>query len=91
VLGNTPWQVSVNSNSAAYPFGNVNSVVTLLLSSAGEPGIGMGNNRAEKYRVGPGIIWLINSLYMLSFTNAKLINLILNVPLPPSFGYSPVQ
>ena len=33
VLGNTPWQVSVNSNSAYYPFDNIHAKrVRFLLS-----------------------------------------------------------
>jgi len=87
VLGNTPWLVSVNANSAAYPFGNVNS----------------GGNASSIQRLGnQDLEWetteqlnfgldlgFLNNKFTLSaeFYQRKTDNLILNVPLPPSFGF----
>jgi TonB-linked SusC/RagA family outer membrane protein len=87
VLGNTPWQVSVNSNSAAYPFGNVNSGGNASSIQR------LGNQELEWETTEQKNIGLDLGLFANKFTlsaefyERKTDNLILNVPLPPSFGY----
>ncbi len=87
VLGNTPWQVSVSSNSAYYPFGG--SITGGPASSIQR----LGNQDLEwettkQLNVGFDLGILQNMFTLTAeFYNRKTDNLILNVPLPPSFGF----
>ena len=87
VLGNTPWQVSVNSNSAYYPFGG--SITGGPASSIQR----LGNQDLEWEKTKSLNIGLDLGLFKNKFTfsaeyyQRKTDNLILNVPLPPSFGF----
>ena len=87
VLGNTPWLVSVAANSAYYPFNN---------SITGGPASsiqGLGNTDLEWEKTKQMNIGLDLGLLKNKFTlsaeyyQRKTDNLILSVPLPPSFGY----
>ncbi|MEJ7770242.1 MAG: SusC/RagA family TonB-linked outer membrane protein, partial [Chitinophagaceae bacterium] len=87
VLGNTPWLVSVNSNSAYYPFNN---------SLTGGPSSSiqrLGNKdleweKTKQLNIGLDL-GLFNNKVTLSaeYYERKTDNLILSVPLPPSFGF----
>ena len=87
VLGNTPWLVSVSANSAVYPFGgnNANGPVSSI------PGLGNRDLEWEKTKqLNIGVdIGVLNNKFTLTaeYFNRKTDNLILNVPLPPSFGF----
>lgn len=87
VLGNTPWLVSVNSNSAYYPFGG--SITGGPASSIQR----LGNQDLEwektnQLNIGVDIGFLANKITLSTeYYQRKTDNLILNVPLPPSFGY----
>ncbi|MFI5130907.1 MAG: TonB-dependent receptor [Chitinophagales bacterium] len=87
VLGNTPWLVSVNSNSADYPFGN--SLNTGLGSSI--PGLGNKDLEWETTKqLNIGLdLGLIKNKFTLSaeYFSRQTDKLILNVPLPPSMGF----
>jgi TonB-linked SusC/RagA family outer membrane protein len=87
VLGNTPWQVSVASNSAQYPFDN---------SITGGPSSsiqGLGNTdlaweQTSMINIGLDLGLLKNKITLSAdYYQRKTDNLILGVPLPPSFGY----
>ncbi len=87
ILGNTPWLVGVNANSAYYPFGNV-------ISSGPASSIqSLGNKDLEwekTNQINIGLdLGLLNNAFTLSaeYYQRKTDNLILAVPLPPSFGY----
>ncbi len=87
VLGNTPWLVSVNSNSAYYPFGGgaTNGPASSIQR--------LGNTDLEWEKTNQLNIGLDLGLLKNKFTltaeyyQRKTDNLILSVPLPPSFGY----
>jgi TonB-dependent starch-binding outer membrane protein SusC len=87
VLGNTPWLVSVNSNSAYYPFGG--SATSGPASSIQR----LGNQDLEwektnQLNVGLDLGFLKNTFTVSAeYYQRKTDNLILSVPLPPSFGY----
>jgi TonB-linked SusC/RagA family outer membrane protein len=87
VLGTTPWEVSVASNSAQYPFNN---------NITGGPASsiqGLGNTelnweKTNMTNVGLDIGFLRNKItFSADYYQRKTNNLILGVPLPPSFGY----
>ncbi len=87
VLGNTPWLISVASNSAQYPFGG---------SLTGGPASsiqGLGNTELEwektnQINIGLDLGLLKNKITLTAeYYQRKTNNLILSVPLPPSFGY----
>ncbi len=87
VLGNTPWQVSVAANSAQYPFDN---------NITGGPASsiqGLGNTelnweKTKMFNIGLDMAFLRNKVsFILDYYQRKTDNLILGVPLPPSFGY----
>ncbi|WP_460551729.1 SusC/RagA family TonB-linked outer membrane protein [Ferruginibacter profundus] len=87
VLGNTPWLVSVASNSAYYPFGG--SITGGAASSI--PGLGNTDLEWEKTKqvnIGLDLGILKNKVTLTAeYYQRKTDNLILSVPLPPSFGY----
>jgi TonB-linked SusC/RagA family outer membrane protein len=87
VLGNTPWLVSVLANSSSYPLNN---------SLTGGPGSnipGLGNQELEWEKTKQINIGLDLGLFKNKITlsaeyyQRKTDNLILEVPVPPSFGY----
>ncbi len=87
LLGNTPWQVSVNSNSAYYPY---NNVITGGPASSIQR---LGNKdleweKTKQFNLGLDL-GLLNNSFTLSaeYYRRQTDNLILNVPLPPSFGF----
>ena len=86
-LGNTPWLVSVAANSALYPFNN--SQTGGLASSI--PGLGNQDLEWEKTKqLNIGVdVGLFRNKFTVSaeYYDRKTDNLILSVPLPPSFGY----
>jgi len=87
VLGNTPWQVSVAANSAQYPFNN--NITGGPASSIQR----LGNTELEWEKTNQLNIGLDLGLFKNKVTlsaeyyQRKTDNLILSVPLPPSFGY----
>lgn len=87
VLGNTPWLVSVNANSAYYPYNN--SITGGPASSIQR----LGNKELEwektnQLNIGLDIGFLKNKFTLSAeYYQRKTDNLILSVPLPPSFGY----
>src|SRR4029078_8126495 len=87
VLGNTPWLVSVSSNSAQYPFNN--STTGGLGSSIQR----LGNKELEWETTKQANLGLDLGLFRNKITlSAELFkrnteNLILNVPVPPSMGF----
>lgn len=87
VLGNTPWLVTVNSNSAYYPFGG--SPTSGPASSIQR----LGNTELEwektkQLNIGLDLGFLNNKFTITAeYYERKTDNLILSVPLPPSFGY----
>jgi len=87
ILGNTPWLVSVNANSAYYPFGG---------STTGGPASSiqrLGNldlewEKTKQLNIGLDLGLLKNKFTLTAeYYQRKTDNLILGVPLPPSFGY----
>ncbi|KAK6033540.1 putative 2-C-methyl-D-erythritol 4-phosphate cytidylyltransferase [Ostertagia ostertagi] len=87
LLGNTPWQVSVSSNSAYYPY---NNAITGGPASSIQR---LGNKdleweKTKQFNVGLDL-GLLNNAFTLSaeYYRRQTDNLILNVPLPPSFGF----
>lgn len=87
VLGNTPWLVSVASNSAYYPFGG--SITGGPSSSI--PGLGntdLAWEKTNQFNIGLDLGLLKNKITLTAeYYQRKTNNLILSVPLPPSFGY----
>lgn len=87
VLGNTPWLVSVNANSAYYPFNNATSAG----ASSSIPGLGnqdLNWEKTKQFNIGLDLGLLRNKFTVsLEYYQRKTDNLILSVPLPPSFGY----
>jgi len=87
ILGNTPWLVSVAANSAYYPFNNVQT------AGANSSIQGLGNKELEwekTKQLNIGLdLGLFNNKITLSaeYYDRKTDNLILSVPLPPSFGF----
>ncbi|MBK5271789.1 MAG: TonB-dependent receptor [Bacteroidia bacterium] len=87
LLGNTPWQVNVSANSAVYPFGN--SLSNGLASSIQK----LGNKELEwektkSTNVGFDLGILKNKFTLSAdYFNRTTDNLILNVTIPPSFGF----
>jgi TonB-dependent starch-binding outer membrane protein SusC len=87
ILGNTPWLVGVNANSAYYPFGNsLNAGPSSSIQA-------LGNNQLnwEKTKqINIGLdLGLFNNAFTLSaeYYRRKTDNLILSDPLPPSVGF----
>ena len=87
ILGNTPWLVGVNANSAYYPFGNsLNSGPSSSIQSLGNKKL----NWEKTKQINIGLdLGLFNNAFTLSaeYYRRKTNNLILSVPLPPSVGY----
>jgi len=91
VLGNHPWQVNVDANSSIYPFNNSNSGNGTTFGSSINR---LGNKDLEwekttQFNIGVDLGLFKNKLtisaeYFVRNTD----NLILNVPVPPSFGYT---
>ncbi|MCU7550160.1 TonB-dependent receptor [Chitinophagaceae bacterium LB-8] len=87
VLGNTPWLVTVNANSAIYPFGNSLSTGSASsIQKLGNPELEW--EKTKQLNIGLDL-GLIRNKFTLSaeFFNRKTDNLILSVPLPPSMGF----
>lgn len=87
VLGNTPWLVNVSGNSSAYPFGN--AVGVGLGSSIG----GLGNQdleweKTKQINIGVDLGLFKNKVtFSAEYYKRKTDNLLLQVPIPPGFGY----
>lgn len=87
VLGNTPWLVSVNANSAYYPFGNsLTSGPASSIQRLGNPELNW--EKTNQLNIGMDL-GLLDNKFTLSaeYFQRKTDNLILSVPLPPSMGY----
>ncbi|MET0637990.1 MAG: TonB-dependent receptor [Chitinophagaceae bacterium] len=87
LLGNTPWLVSVNANSAYYPFNNVQTGGP----ASSIPGLGNQELEWEKTKqlnIGVDLGMFKNALTLSAeYYHRNTDNLILSVPLPPTFGY----
>jgi TonB-linked SusC/RagA family outer membrane protein len=87
VLGSTPWLVSVAANSSLYPFNNVPD------NGPGSVIPGLGNKDLEWEKTKQLNIGLDLGLFRNKFTltaewfKRSTDNLILDVPLPPTFGF----
>lgn len=87
ILGNTPWLVGVNANSAYYPFSNsLNAGPSSSIQSLGNPDLEW--EKTKQINIGLDL-GLMNNAFTLSaeYFQRKTDNLILAVPLPSSFGY----
>lgn len=90
VLGNYPWQVSVDGNNTIYPFNNNNAGSGITLGSSINS---LGNKDLEweitkQVNIGVDAGFLGNKITLSAeFFSRTTDNLILNVPIPPSFGY----
>ncbi len=87
ILGNTPWLVGVNSNSAYYPFGNsLNSGPASSIQSLGN--LDLNWEKTKQINIGLDLGLLRNKFTLSAeYFQRKTDNLILAVPLPPSVGY----
>jgi len=86
-LGNYPWLVSVNANSAYYPFGNtINSGPASSIQALGNTELNW--EKTKQLNIGLDL-GLLHNTFTLSaeYYQRKTDNLILAVPLPPSVGY----
>jgi TonB-linked SusC/RagA family outer membrane protein len=87
VLGNTPWLVSVNSNSAYYPFGGVaNGGAVSSIQSLGNQSLEWETTKQTNIGLDLG---LLRNKFTLSleYFNRNTNNLILSVPLSVSMGF----
>ncbi|WP_276500225.1 SusC/RagA family TonB-linked outer membrane protein [Terrimonas pollutisoli] len=87
VLGNTPWLVTVNANSAYYPFdGAATSGPASSIQRLGNKELEW--EKTKQLNIGLDLGFLRNKFTLSAeYYQRKTDNLILNVPLPPSFGY----
>lgn len=91
VLGNYPWLVAVDANNAVYPFNNSNagSVVTYgsSINRLGNPELEW--EKTKQLNIGLDLGMFGNSLTLSAeYFHRNTDNLLLDVPIPPSFGYS---
>ncbi len=87
VLGYTPWEVSVASNSAQYPFNN-NITGGPASSIQGLGNTALNWEKTDMINIGLDMGFLRNKItFTADYYQRKTNNLILGVPLPPSFGY----
>jgi len=87
ILGNTPWLVSVNANSAYYPFDNsLNSGPASSIPGLGNPELNWETTKQLNFGLDLG---LLNNAITLTaeYYHRKTDNLILAVPLSPSMGF----
>jgi TonB-linked SusC/RagA family outer membrane protein len=87
VLGNYPWSVSVNANSAYYPFdNNINGGAASSIPGLGNKDLEWETTKQLNIGLDLG---LLNNAITLSaeYYNRKTDNLILQVPLPPTMGF----
>jgi len=90
-LGYTPWQATVSSNSAYYPFGNVfNNGPSSSILALANPILEWETTKQLNFGLDLG---LFNNAITLSaeYFRRKTDNLILAVPLAPSIGYPPLN
>jgi TonB-linked SusC/RagA family outer membrane protein len=91
VLGNHPWQVNVDANSAIYPFNNTNAGSATTFGSSINA---LGNKELEwettkQFNIGMDAGFFNNKLtFSAEYFVRNTDNLILNVPIPPSFGFT---
>jgi len=87
LLGATPWEVSVASNSAQYPFNN-NITGGPASSIQGLGNTDLAWETTKMFNIGLDMGFLRNKVTLtVDYYQRKTDNLILAVPLPPSFGY----
>jgi TonB-dependent starch-binding outer membrane protein SusC len=86
-LGNTPWLVNVSSNSSTYPFNNTNpGGLGSGINSLGNTDLEWETTKQTNIGLDLGI--LNNKLTLtVDYFHRQTDNLILNVQVPPSFGY----
>lgn len=87
ILGNTPWLVGVNANSAYYPFGNsLNSGPASSIQSLGNKDLEW--EQTKQINIGLDLGFFRNAFTLSAeYFQRKTDNLILAVPLPNSLGY----
>ena len=87
LLGSTPWLVSVAGNSSAYPFNNIPD------NGPGSVIPGLGNKdlnweKTKQFNIGLDLGLFKNKFTLTAeYYKRTTANLLLNVPIPPSFGY----
>lgn len=87
LLGSTPWLVSVNANSAYYPFDN-NLTGGPASSIPGLGNLSLNWEKTKQINIGLDMGFLNNKITLSTeYYRRKTDNLILAVPLPPSMGY----
>jgi TonB-linked SusC/RagA family outer membrane protein len=88
-LGYNPWQQVVSANSAYYPFGNVfSNGPSSTIPALGNPALEWETTSQLNFGLDLGLFH--NAVTATAeFFQRKTDNLILAVPLPPSFGYLP--
>ncbi|HEV8283130.1 MAG TPA: TonB-dependent receptor [Chitinophagaceae bacterium] len=87
VLGSTPWLVSVAANSSLYPFNNTpNSGPGSVIPGIGTPDLEW--EKTKQFNVGLDIGLFKNKFTLTAeYYKRTTDNLILDVPMPPSFGF----
>ncbi|HVY76030.1 MAG TPA: TonB-dependent receptor [Puia sp.] len=87
LLGNTPWQALVSSNSAYYPFGNsLNAGPVSSIQQLGNQELEWENTK--QINIGLDLGFLHNKFTLSTeYYQRQTDNLILAVPIPPSMGY----
>jgi TonB-linked SusC/RagA family outer membrane protein len=90
VLGNYPWLVGVDANNTVYPFNNSNAGSTTTLGSSINA---LGNKdleweKTKQLNIGLDLgLWKNRLTLSAEYFQRTTDNLLLNVPIPPSFGY----
>ena len=87
ILGANPWEVSVASNSAQYPFNNnITGGPASSIQALGNTDLNW--EKTKMFNIGMDMGFLRNKITLtVDYYQRKTDNLILGVPLPPSFGY----
>ncbi|HET7896076.1 MAG TPA: TonB-dependent receptor, partial [Flavisolibacter sp.] len=91
VLGNYPWLVGVDANSTVYPFNNANvgngTTFGSSINKLGNPELEWEKTKQLNFGVDLGL-WQNKLTLSAEYFKRTTDNLLLNVPIPPSFGYS---
>lgn len=88
VLGNYPWQATIQSNNTSYPFNNVIEVGNgSYYNTLANPELSW--ETTDQLNIGLSLGLFNNKITLVAdYYNRKTDNLILNVPTPSSFGFN---
>jgi TonB-linked SusC/RagA family outer membrane protein len=88
VLGNYPWQATIQSNNTSYPFNNVIEVGNgSYYNALANPELSW--ETTDQVNIGLSLGLFNNKITLVAdYYNRKTDNLILNVPTPTSFGFN---